>query len=134
MSHLAELKDPEILPHLLKANPHKSTFANMMLYLRFQVEDYAFKKWSGAEGLDTEYQRRESAKKIKKEQKFEAKLNELRRKTRTAALTKKVKERSGYRGSHTHVYGSNYTTPELESGMVLRKCTICGIEVEELEL
>ena len=106
----------------------------MMLYLRFQVEDFAFKKWEGAEGLDTEYQTREREKKRKKELKFEAKLNELRRKTRTAALTKKVKERSGFTGNHEHVYGDEYTTPELESGMVLRKCTICGIEVEELQL
>jgi len=36
----AELRDREVPPHLLKANPHKSTFANMMLYLRCQVEGF----------------------------------------------------------------------------------------------
>jgi len=39
----AELRDRELLPHLLNANPHKSTFANMMLYLHCQVEDFAWK-------------------------------------------------------------------------------------------
>ena len=40
----AELRDREVLLHLLKANPHKSTFANMMLDLRCQVEYFAWKK------------------------------------------------------------------------------------------
>ncbi|KAL4069450.1 XPA protein C-terminus-domain-containing protein [Scleroderma citrinum] len=54
----AELRDRELLPHLLKANPHKSTFANMMLFLRCQVEDFAWKKWGSPEALDAEWERR----------------------------------------------------------------------------
>jgi DNA-repair protein complementing XP-A cells len=69
-----ELRDEELLPHLLKANPHKSTFANMMLYVRYQVEEFAWKKWGGPEGLDTEWNRREKLKKEKKDKKFEEKL------------------------------------------------------------
>jgi len=69
-----ELRDEEILPHLLKANPHKSTFANMMLYVRYQVEEFAWKKWGGAEGLDKEWERRETMKKEKKDKKFEQQL------------------------------------------------------------
>jgi len=69
-----ELKDEEVLPHLLKANPHKSTFANMMLYVRYQVEEFAWKKWGGAEGLDKEWERREKMKKEKKDKKFEQQL------------------------------------------------------------
>jgi DNA-repair protein complementing XP-A cells len=69
-----ELRDEEILPHLLKANPHKSTFANMMLYVRYQVEEFAWKKWGGPEGLDKEWERREKQKKEKKDKKFEQQL------------------------------------------------------------
>ena len=69
-----ELRDEEILPHLLKANPHKSTFANMMLYVRYQVEEFAWKKWGGPEGLDKEWARREKMKKEKKDKKFEQQL------------------------------------------------------------
>jgi len=69
-----ELRDEEVLPHLLKANPHKSTFANMMLYVRYQVEEFAWKKWGGAEGLDKEWEQREKIKKEKKDKKFEQQL------------------------------------------------------------
>ncbi|RUP49386.1 XPA protein C-terminus-domain-containing protein [Jimgerdemannia flammicorona] len=104
----SELRDPELLPHLSKPNPHKATWNNMMLYVRqmvcdiaflvminrmatmqltdiyvciyivlsnaLQVEEYAFKKWGSAEGLDAEYERRQSEKKRKKEVEFKKKL------------------------------------------------------------
>jgi len=69
-----ELRDEEELPHLLKPNPHKSTFANMMLYVRYQVEEFAWRKWGGSEGLDREWERREKMKKEKKDKKFERQL------------------------------------------------------------
>lgn len=71
-----ELKDVDLLPHLLKPNPHASTYSNMMLFLRFQVEEVAWKKWGGEEGLDAEFARREEMKKRKREAKFEAGLRE----------------------------------------------------------
>src|ERR1700733_13189059 len=74
----AELRDQELLPHLLKANPHQSTYANMMLFLRCQVEDFAWKKWGSPEALDTEWERRTAEKKKRKNKKFEEGLRELR--------------------------------------------------------
>lgn len=71
-----ELKDTDLLPHLLKANPHASTYSNMMLFLRGQVEEVAWKKWGGEEGLDKEWERREEFKKRKREAKFEQGLRE----------------------------------------------------------
>jgi DNA-repair protein complementing XP-A cells len=56
---LDELKDETILPHLLRPNPHGGTFSNMMLFLRLQAEEFAFKKWGGEEALDDEFDRRE---------------------------------------------------------------------------
>jgi DNA-repair protein complementing XP-A cells len=32
-----ELKDEDLLPHLLRPNPYASTYSNMMLFLRVQV-------------------------------------------------------------------------------------------------
>lgn len=54
-----ELKDETILPHLLRPNPHGGTFSNMMLYLRMQAEEFAYKKWGSEQGLDEEFDRRE---------------------------------------------------------------------------
>ena len=78
----AELRDREVLPDVLKANPHKSTFANMMLYLRCQVGDFAWKKWGSPEALDVEREHRTEEKKKKKDKKFEEGLLDLRRRTR----------------------------------------------------
>lgn len=47
-----------------------------MLYLRFQVEEVAWKKWGGEEGLDAEWDRREEQKRQRKERKFEEGLKE----------------------------------------------------------
>jgi DNA-repair protein complementing XP-A cells len=43
----------------------------MMLYLRMQVEEVAWKKWGGPEGLDEEYEKREEIKRDRKVKKFE---------------------------------------------------------------
>ncbi|KAJ9076421.1 DNA repair protein rad14, variant 2 [Entomophthora muscae] len=69
-----ELRDKELFLSWSKPNPRKSTWNNMILYVREQVEEYAYKKWGGSEGLDAEFERRESAKKKKKDVKFKAKL------------------------------------------------------------
>ncbi|KAK4183804.1 Striatin Pro11 [Podospora australis] len=94
-----ELKDPELLPHLSKPNPHKSHWHDMMLFLRYQVEEYAFKeKWGSAEALDAEFQRREEDRKRRKEAKFKEKLMDLKRKTRTDAV-RRNNARSGIGGA-----------------------------------
>ena len=52
----AELRDHEALPRLLEANTLKSMFANMMLYVRYQVEEFTWKKWGSPEALYVEYE------------------------------------------------------------------------------
>ncbi|TRM60107.1 XPA protein C-terminus-domain-containing protein [Schizophyllum amplum] len=115
-----ELRDHEVMPHLLKANPHASTFANMMLFLRYQVEEFAFKKWGSPEALDAEWERRESEKKRKKNRKFEEGLRELRRRTKGTVWQRRRDE------DHIHVYSP------VRNGKQI--CTSCGftLEVEEL--
>lgn len=136
-----ELKDAELLPHLERPNPHKSTFHNMMLYLRYQVEDYAFnKKWGSAEALDEEYAKRESEKKRRKEDKFKSKLQELKKKTRVEAYRRNKEaggagggnfgDEIGRGGKHVHVWGR---AVENEEGVGVKTCVECGMDVEELE-
>ena len=116
----------------------------MMLFLRYQVEEYAFnQKWGSAEALDAEFERRESEKKRRKEAKFKEKLLELKRKTRNEAFRKNAASAgtSGGRGvkfgdtigrseRHVHQWGQ---TVENEDGMTVKTCTSCGMEVEEIE-
>ncbi|KAL3427946.1 DNA repair protein [Phlyctema vagabunda] len=134
-----ELKDPELLPHFNKPNPHKSHWHDMMLFLRYQVEEYAFTtKWGSAEALDAEFEKREIDKKKRKEDKFKSKLKELKKKTRTDAFRRNIKG-SGKDGKfgdslgpgrHEHEWGQ---TVENSDGMTVKTCVECGMEVEELE-
>lgn len=137
-----ELRDPELLPHLSKPNPHKSHWHDMMLFLRMQVEEYAVtKKWGSAQALDAEYERREAQKKARKERQFKEKLLDLKRKTRTDAfrrqagtLSKTGANKFGDSlgsGRHVHEWGR---VVENEEGMTVKTCTECGMEVEELEM
>lgn len=136
-----ELKDEELLPHLERPNPHKSTWNNMMLYLRYQVEEYAItQKWGSAEALDAEFVKRETEKKRRKEDKFKSKLHELKKKTRVEAYRRsrqagagdgKFGDDIGGGGKHTHVWGRAVEDDEEGSGV--KTCVECGMEVEELE-
>ncbi|KAI0094577.1 hypothetical protein BDY19DRAFT_1052395 [Irpex rosettiformis] len=119
-----ELKDEEEMPHLLKANPHKSTYANMMLYLRYQVEEFAWKKWGSPEALDAEYERRVSQKSKKKNKKFEDSLRELRRRTRETVWQRRRDQ------EHKHVFG---VVEKDLNGVGKQVCHECGftIDVEE---
>lgn len=139
-----ELRDPDLLPHLSRPNPHKSHWHDMMLFLRCQVEDYAFHtKWGSAEALDKEFERRQDEKRARKDKKFREKLTDLKRKTRTEAFRRQAAaSKSGAAaapakfgdavgsGRHVHEWGR---AVENEDGMTVKTCTGCGMEVEELE-
>lgn len=111
----------------------------MMLFLRYQVEEYAFNtKWGSAEALDAEFEKREGDKKKRKEDKFKLKLQELKKKTRTEAYRRNLKgggiggqfgDTIGS-GRHEHEWGQ---TVENEEEMSVKTCVECGMEVEELE-
>ena len=138
-----ELRDTELLPRLEKPNPHKSTWQPMLLFLRYQVEEYAFsdKKWGSGEALDAEFERRMGEKKRRREVKFKSKLRDLKKRTRVEAYRRgvegsgdgkfgdEVRTRLG-NGSHEHEWGR---TVQKASGETARRCITCGMEVEELE-
>ena len=134
-----ELRDTNLLPHLEKPNPHKSTWNNMMLYLRFQVEEYAFsdQKWGSSEALDEEFERRQRQTKERRDKSFKNKLNELKKRTRVDAYKRARSGGGGEfgdtigRGRHEHEWGEAIEDPE--TGVSRRRCLECGMEVEELE-
>lgn len=142
---LAELKDEELLPHLERPNPHKATWNNMQLYLRYQLEEYAFspRKWGSSAALDAEFERRQVESKRRKEKKFDNKLAELKKKTMVEAYKRKrmaggggpanFGDRiAGRNEKHEHEWGRAVEDPE--TGMSKKTCVSCGMEVEELEL
>jgi DNA-repair protein complementing XP-A cells len=147
-----ELRDEALLPHLSRPNPHKSHWHDMMLFLRCQVEEYAFseRKWGSAEAMDAEFERREADKKRRKEAKFKSKLLDLKKRTRTEAYRRQHgklgsgagigRAKDGEKAKfgdvvptgarHEHEWGRAI---ENEEGMTVKTCTACGMEVEELE-
>lgn len=125
----AELKDEELLPHIEQPNPHKSTWSNMMLYVRYQVEEVAIKKWGSLEKLDEEFEKRTKEMKRRKEQKFAKKLTDLKKRTMVDAW-KRERNREVKKGKHEHTWGVAVTKP---TGEQVRTCEECGFEVEELE-
>lgn len=112
----------------------------MMLFLRYQVEEYALgpSKWGSAEALDAEFVKREADKKKRKEEKFKAKLVELKRKTRAEHYRRSAREGGAGGafgdkvggGRHEHEWGATVE----EGGRTVRACVECGMEVEEVEL
>jgi DNA-repair protein complementing XP-A cells len=140
-----ELKDEDLLPHLERPNPHKQNFHNMQLFLRLQVEAYAFspQKWGSQEALDAEYEKRQVITKARKEKKFKNKLQDLKKRTRVEAYKRarlmgdeagEIKFGARIQGlgdKHEHEWGTGVLNPE--TGMTKKRCEECGMEVEELE-
>ncbi|KAG8908543.1 hypothetical protein FRB99_005903 [Tulasnella sp. 403] len=125
-----ELRDQELLPHLLRPNPHKATWNNMMLFLRYQVEEFAWKKWGSPEALDAEYERRTEEKRKKKSKKFEDGLRDLRKKTREGVWQRRKDE------EHVHEFGEVERVEEADGDQMQgsssgkQRCKECGFEIE----
>ncbi|KAJ5908708.1 hypothetical protein N7495_001390 [Penicillium taxi] len=116
------------------------TDRGMMLFLRYQVEEYAFseRKWGSAEALDAEFEQRENDKKKRREDKFQGKLKDLKKRTRTEAYRRRLEGASGNFGddlsrNRKHVHKWGRAVDNEETGMPVKTCVDCGMEVEELE-
>jgi DNA-repair protein complementing XP-A cells len=112
----------------------------MHLFLRYQVEEYAFSaaRWGSAAALDAEFEEREEKKRKTKEAKFKSKLKELKKNSRTEAFLRNSKnggkkgqfgDRVGG-GKHEHEWGQ---TVENADGESVKTCLECGMEVEVME-
>ncbi|EKG16069.1 XPA domain-containing protein [Macrophomina phaseolina MS6] len=153
-----ELRDEDLFPRLEKPNPRSATYHSMQLFLRCQLEEYAFsaRKWGSAEALDAEFARREVEKKERRDKKFKSKLEDLKKRTRVEAYKRSrlagaaVGDGIGLGGAsgggktaqfgdkvagrfdrHEHEWGRAVEDPE--TGLTKKRCIECGMEVEELE-
>lgn len=122
-----ELQDLSLLPRIEKPNPHG--YSRMQLFLRFQVEEFAFKKWGSSEGLDLEWERREQNKLKRKEKKYQDALREMRKKTRAEEFTRKLRHGKSLNERHVHDWAAPV---KLLDNMIKRRCIECGIEIEEV--
>lgn len=122
-----ELKDTSILHRIEKPNPHG--FLRMQLFLRFQVEEFAWKKWGSPEGLDAEWERRERVRLERRDKRYQDKMKEMRKKTRAEEYTRKLREGKALGERHVHLWAAPVSIGEK---MVKRRCVDCGIETEEI--
>lgn len=97
----------------------------MMLFVRSQIEAFAFAKWGSPAALDAEYERRAEEGKRKKGKKFEKALRELRRKTREGEWQLRQD------AVHQHDFG---VIERLPDGPGVQRCLECGFEIEVEEL
>lgn len=131
----SELMDETIFHKLEKPNPHSGTFARMQLFVRCEVEAFAFEKWGGEEGLDAEWHRREAGKSQRREKKYQRELLKMRMKTRAQEFTTKIKERK-HGKAHEHDFSAAMEGGTDEDGhkLLRRRCIECGLETEEVAL
>ncbi|KAJ2088599.1 DNA repair protein rad14 [Coemansia sp. RSA 1813] len=124
----SELRDRVLFPVWEKPNPHKSTWNNMLLYLRRDLEAFAIRKWGSLDKLDDEFDRRSTVKRERKELKYKKAVAELRRRTRADEWEKRRRERLQLDKAHEHVFES--TEDGSDGGCSEQKCSICGIVIE----
>ncbi|CAN3375107.1 hypothetical protein DIURU_005367 [Diutina rugosa] len=124
-----ELQDVKILPRIEKANPHG--FSRMQLFLRYQVEEFAWKKWGGPDELDAEWERRQAVKLKRKEKRYQQELKEMRKKTRAEEYTRKLRNGEGMVERHVHDWSAPMVIDEANR-IMKRRCIDCGMEMEEV--
>ena len=116
-----ECRDKDRLPHWERPNPRKNTYAHMKLFVRSQVELFAFEKWGSESGLDDEFEKRQDVKRNRKEAEQSKKIADMRKRTRTSMyLNKRQKDER-----HVHSW--------VEDGG-LKRCDSCDIVLDEEEL
>lgn len=130
-----ELADVALFKRLVKENPHSGTFSRMQLFLRCQIEEYAFKKWGSEESLDKEWLRREEMRKNRREKKFNNKLKEMRKKLRAEELTRNL--RANRDKKHVHdwslpVKRESSSEDTTTNNVFIKRCIDCGMEIEEI--
>ncbi|KAH3686823.1 hypothetical protein WICPIJ_002190 [Wickerhamomyces pijperi] len=129
-----ELQDLTLLKRLEKPNPY-GTFSRMQLFIRYQVEEFAFKKWGSSDALDDEWKRREEFRIRRREKRYQDQLKEIRKKTRAEEFNRRIRE--GRFDDHTHQFSAQaFDAGENEDGLkqVKRRCISCGFETVELSM
>ena len=104
------------LRFISRKNPHKSTWAEMKLYLRSQVEARALEIHGSLQNIEDQKEVREEKKELTKAKRYNKKLSELRKAVRSTLYDKTTKK-------HEHEFGESTFNPETEE--YFHQCLKC---------
>lgn len=104
------------LNFISRKNPHKSTWAEMKLYLRAQVEARALEIFGSLEKIAEQKELREDKKELTKAKRYNKQLSELRKAVRSTLYDKTTKK-------HEHEFGESTYNPETEE--YFHQCLKC---------
>lgn len=110
-----DLRDPP-LRFMSRKNPHKSTWAEMKLYLRSQVEARALEVFGSFDKIKEQKELREEKKEFAKAKKYNKQLSELRKAVRSTLYDKTTKK-------HVHEFGESTYNEETEE--YFHECLKC---------
>ncbi|CAL8111771.1 unnamed protein product [Orchesella dallaii] len=113
-------KREPILRFMTKPNPHNSSWGDMKLYLRLQIEERAIVVWGSLDKIDEQQEVREENRVKTKIKKYNKKMKVLRMSARSSLYTKDFTP-------HEHVWGSEVCVDEDED-QFKHTCTECGQE------
>lgn len=99
-----------------RKNPHKSTWAEMKLYLRFQVEARALEVYESLDKIQEQKDLREEKKELAKAKKYNKQLSELRKTVRSTLYDKTTKK-------HEHEFGESTYNADTEE--YFHQCLKC---------
>lgn len=132
----SELNDTDIFRKYEKSNPHSGTFARMQLFLRQDIEKFAWDKWGGPEGLDQEWEKRELGKQERKEKRYKKQIETMRLKTRSQEFTKRLRDKKYGNLKHKHSFTEILSNQSDDMGnkVVKKRCNDCGMEIEDFDI
>lgn len=114
------------LKFIARKNPHKSTWSEMKLYLRRQVEARALEIYGTLDEIKKQKELREEKREVGKIKKFNKQMVELRKNVRATLYDNRKK------ASHVHEFGpSDYNE---ETDEYTHECTTCGFSETYEEL
>lgn len=126
-----ELNHNPDLPFIIKPNPKRAQWAKMHLYLRYQVEQFAIKKWGSLEEISAEHDQREELQAQRKKKKFEQDLKNLRK---SVAKPKDSKSKSLLSHEHKFIELEIPLLGESGSSVRVKECQICKQQIKFEEL
>lgn len=114
------------LKFISRKNPHKSTWAEMKLYLKLQVEARALEVYGSFDEIKKQKELREEKREVGKIKKYNKQMVELRKNVRATLYDNRTK------ASHTHEFGES--TYNEETDEYTHVCTTCGFSETYEEL
>jgi DNA-repair protein complementing XP-A cells len=126
------LTDSELekLRHITKPNPRGRTWSAMRLYMRRQLEAYAFEKWGNEEGLDAALDKRDAERHHRMSQKLHRRMNMLRKRTYTSLQLGNPREFIAQKRVHQHDFDAPFPIDPSRPDQLQKICRSCGFSIQ----